>query len=94
MRSKNYKGRCEKRVLEKCEGVTQVETLQENQKKLINESCNENLQAKINLATHIETIANSTSSSHDVSLKSIRKTRQREQIKTHKDFMKGGNNDG
>lgn len=74
--------------------LTQVETLQENQKKLINESCNENLQAKINLATHIETIANSTSSSHDVSLKSIRKTRQREQIKTHKDFMKGGNNDG
>lgn len=73
--------------------LTQVETLQENQKKLITESCNENLQAKINLATHIETIANSTSTSSDVSLKDIRKTRQREQMKTHKDFMKGGNND-
>jgi len=73
--------------------LTQVETLLENQKKLINESCNENLQAKINLVTHIETIANSTSTSSDVSLKNIRKARQREQMKTHKDFMKGGNND-
>ena len=74
--------------------LSQVQTLQEKQKELIKASDGENLQAQINLATHIETIANSTSSSHDVSLKSIRKTRQREQIKTHKDFMKGGNNDG
>lgn len=73
--------------------LSQVETLQEKQKELIKASDGENLQAQINLATHIETIANSTSAKSDVSLKDIRKTRQREQMKTHIDFMKGGNID-
>jgi len=48
----------------------------------------DNLQAQIDLARHIETIADNAKSSNDVGLKNIRNTRKREQNKRHQDYMK------
>lgn len=51
-----------------------------------------NLQAQIDLAQHIEAIAGAVSSNADVHMKNIRNTRKREQMKSHRDYMKEGKN--
>ncbi len=47
-----------------------------------------NLQAQINLAQHIEAIANNACGHSDVHMKNIRNTRKKEQMKNHQDYMK------
>ena len=49
-----------------------------------------NLQAQIDLAGHIDAIANAAARSGDTNIKQIRHTRKKEQSKTHIDFVKGG----
>ena len=49
-----------------------------------------NLQAQIDLAGHIEAIANTAARCGDTNIKQIRHTRKKEQSKTHIDFVKGG----
>ena len=72
--------------------ITQVQEVQTNQKNIIKEAEHKNLQAQIQLANHIEAIANGTGSNSDVRLKDIRTTRRREQNKNHRDYMKEGSN--
>lgn len=69
--------------------LTQVQEIQAKQKSIIEHSLKDNLQAQIDLAHHIETIAHSSGSYSDVNLKNIRDTRQRERNKHHHDYMKG-----
>lgn len=58
--------------------------------KLIKNAAVENLQAKIDLANHINGIAGVSVGTQDTNLKNIRTTRKREQRKRHLDFMKDG----
>lgn len=70
--------------------LTEVQDLQDGRREMVKEVSEDNLQAQIDLAKHIETIARAICEPSDVKVKSIRKTRQREQTKTHIDYMKGG----
>ena len=69
-----------------------VFSLLDAQKAIINEGKTNNLQAKIELAEHIQAIARSTSNNHTVNIKSVRENRKREKNKTHIDFLGGENN--
>ena len=70
--------------------LTAVQELQTSQRAIAKGSIRDNLQAQIDLAQHIETIAGGASSRGDVHMKSIRNTRRQEQIKRHQDYMKEG----
>lgn len=69
--------------------LTAVQELQTAQRTITRGAEQDNLQAQIDLARHIEAIAGSVRNSADVSIKNIRDTRRREQSKYHRDYMKG-----
>lgn len=69
--------------------LTAVQSLQTAQKDIAKGANQDNLQAQINLARHIETIAGGVRSSSDVSVKNIQDNRKREQRKHHRNYMKG-----
>lgn len=72
--------------------LTTVKELQDSQKIIVKGAEKDNLQARINLAQHIEAIAGSVGTDKDVHMKNIRNTRKREQGRCHQDFMKEGRN--
>ena len=74
--------------------LIEVQELQTSQKDITRSVARENLQAQIDLAQHIEAIANNTCDHTDVHMKNIRSTRKREQMKNHKDYMKERINHG
>lgn len=69
--------------------ISEVKELQNKQQTIINENKPITLQAKIDLATHIETIS-SHSQKGNADIKGIRSNRQRERQKTHIDYVKEG----
>lgn len=71
-------------------GLTSVQTMQAAQRAIIKDATQENLQAKIDLAEHICTIANQASSNGKTQVKSIRENRKRTQRQTYTDYMKVG----
>lgn len=66
-----------------------VEGLKEGCSEMIKDAAADNLQAKIDLAKHIQDISGRTGKSEDTKIKDIRTTRRREQRKRHMDFVKG-----
>lgn len=70
-----------------------VQQAQENRKRLVRAAQEESLQARIDLADHIETIAGTAKKTGDTKLKNIRGNRSREQLRKHRDYMKGGMKD-
>ena len=68
--------------------LIEVQELQTSQKDITRSVARENLQAQIDLAQHIEAIANNTCDHTDVHMKNIRNTRKKEQMKNHQDYMK------
>lgn len=73
--------------------LLEVLSLQESHKKVVKGATKDNLQAQIELASHIETIVSSAASHRDVDVKGIRKSRQRERDRNHVDYVrKGGEN--
>ena len=68
--------------------LIEVQGLQTSQKDITRSVARENLQAQINLAQHIEAIANNTCGHSDVHMKNVRNTRKKEQMKKHQDYMK------
>ena len=70
--------------------LTTVQDLQAAKKTIVKGAARDNLQAQIDLAQHIEAIANSTNGHNDVHMKNIRNTRKQEQSKCHRDYMKEG----
>ena len=66
-----------------------VQSLQTAQRDIAKGANQDNLQAQINLARHIEAISGNVRSSADVSIKNIQDNRKREQRKHHKNYMKG-----
>lgn len=74
----------------KDKSISEVDLLKEKQKTLVKAEETNSTQAQIDLARHIEAIANNVCCQSDVRIKDIRKTRKREQQRNHKDFLKGG----
>ena len=70
-----------------------VRSMQKSRKQTINAATADHLQAQIDLAEHIQVIANKRQQA-DVDIKNIRSTRKREQARTHIDFVKEGTNCG
>lgn len=70
--------------------ISQVQTMQDRQKGLVKAATGVATQAQIDLAEYIETIASAATKQEDVSIKAVRKTRRREQEKTHKDYLRVG----
>ncbi len=68
-----------------------VQDMQNSQKEIVKSVSEENLQAKIELAEHIQAISSKADRQADVNLKNIRNTRKREQDKAHIDYAKEGN---
>jgi len=69
--------------------LADVQKLQDKQKSLIRENRTVTLQAKIDLANQLEVISNNALNGNgDIS--GIRRTRQKERIKTHVDYIKDG----
>lgn len=73
--------------------LSDVETLREDQKVAVRAHMSVQEQAKIDLSRAIETIALSSVKRQDSNMKGIRENRQREQVKTHKDYVRGVENE-
>ena len=67
-----------------------VRSMQRGRKQIVNAANANHLQAQIDLAEHIQVIANKGKQT-DVDIKGTRNTRKREQARTHIDFVKEGN---
>ena len=74
--------------------LAEVDSLKASQKSREKSLRGENLQAQIDLAGHIEAIANASVRCGDTNIKQIRNTRTAEQRKSHIDFVKGGMQNG
>lgn len=70
--------------------LTEAQRIQINQKAIVKNAEQENLQAQISLARHIEAIANNVSGNKDVDIKNIRNTRKLEESRHHRNYMKEG----
>lgn len=68
--------------------LVDVEELQKSQSNIARNEEQENLQAQIDLARHIEAVVSNVGGCDDVSLKDIRSTRKREQSRQHRDYMR------
>jgi hypothetical protein len=66
-----------------------VQSMQKARKQTVHAATADNQQAQIDLAEHIQVIANKGRQA-DVDIKNIRSTRKREQARTHIDFVKEG----
>lgn len=68
--------------------LSSVKYIQEQQKKLIQSEQQASLQADIELANHIQVIADRSSNTGNSEIKHIRNTRKQEQSKTHNSYAK------
>lgn len=68
--------------------LAEVEEMKELQRQIVRNEAQENLQAKIDLAQHIQTITSRKSSNGTTEIKDSIETKRRERRKNHKDFMK------
>lgn len=67
-----------------------VQSMQKKQRELVKNEKENNLQSKIDLAEHIQTVVDTTKRKPTVSIKSIRKNRAKELMRNHEDFLKEG----
>lgn len=67
-----------------------VQGIQAEQKQVVKEAAEDNIQARIALADHIETIAESAFWDGKTEIKDIRTNRKKEQGRTHRDYLKEG----
>ena len=74
--------------------LSSTQAMQVAQRAIIKGASRDNLQAKIDLAEHICTIASTANSAQNTQIKSVRDNRKRAQRKTHTDYMKAGELNG
>ena len=67
-----------------------VDSVKDTQKSIKKGLFDANMQARIDLETHITAIANGNSGTENTNLKNIRNTRRKERGRAHIDFMEGG----
>jgi len=70
--------------------IDEVSYIQDTQKEIIKYAHDDNIQAKILLAEHIEAIANTVSKNKEISIKGIDIAKKKERNKRHIDHMKEG----
>ena len=70
--------------------LAEVQALMGQKKELVKSVAADNLQAKVDLASHIQTIAQLATQNQVTSIKDVRKNRSRERTRTHFDLVKGG----
>lgn len=70
--------------------LEEVESIKTGQKAVIKAFAKEQTQAQVDLVNHIEMIAFQTDYKGQTKIKGIRENRRKEQIKTHKDYVKVG----
>lgn len=70
--------------------LDEIQEIRTKHNSLIRQAQDDTLRAKIALANHIETITNISPKTIDVNIKGIRKTKTKERIKTHIDYMREG----
>ena len=70
--------------------MEEVESIKTGQKTIIKAFTKEQTQAQVDLVNHIEMIAFTTDYRGQTKIKGIRENRQKEQIKTHKNYVKVG----
>lgn len=74
----------------KNKSISEIENLKKKQKSIVRAERMNNDQAQIDLARHIEIITNNLYCRSNTAIKDVRKTRKKEQQRTHEDFLKGG----
>lgn len=67
-----------------------AKAIKQGQTELIASAAADNIQAKIDLASHIQTIADNAVKKNDVHMDVIRHTRRKERVNRHTDYMKAG----
>lgn len=67
--------------------LPEVQLIQEEQKRLVKENTEQNLQAKVALISHIEAVVSTVNRSADTNITGIRRTRNREKNRTHVDYI-------
>ena len=72
--------------------ISEVDSIKHAQKGSERSLNDDNLQAQIDLARHIEAVANACVRFEDTNIKQIRHTRNKERRNTHKDFVRGTKN--
>ena len=70
--------------------LDEIEDMRIKQNSIVRQAQEENMQAKIYLAGHIETIAQSALKYNDVYLKNMRITKTKERVKNHINYLKEG----
>lgn len=70
--------------------LSEVSEMRKQQKRLVHDSAEKNLQAKIDLINHIQTIAATGRKSNTINIRDIRKSRAKARIEHHEDVMEGG----
>ncbi|MCD8329548.1 MAG: Mu transposase C-terminal domain-containing protein, partial [Lachnospiraceae bacterium] len=65
-----------------------VKNIERDKKELVKAAETANLQAKVNLAKHIEAIVSTAARSTNADIKNVRKAREREKSREHVDFVK------
>lgn len=78
----------------KAYSLAEVDSIKAGQKKLLQAQKRENKQAKIDLINHIEIIAKTEKNHQNIHIQDIRKTRKKEQSRTHISFMMDGGSNG
>lgn len=74
--------------------LAEVDSIKEGQKRILKAQKRENRQARIELIHHIEVIAKSEKNHQNTHIQDIRKTRKKEQSRTHISFMMDGGSSG
>lgn len=74
--------------------ISSVESIKATQNQMIKAATADNIQAKINLADYITTVAAAAVVQGNTDIKGIRDNRKREQIETHIDYIKDGARNG
>lgn len=68
-------------------GFGEIKGMLDAQKAIVEKAIHQNLQGRVDLASHIEKIVNGKEKSADVNMKEVRKTRKRAVKERHRDFM-------
>lgn len=68
-------------------GFGEIKGMMDVQKSIIDAAVHQNLQGRVDLASHIERIVNGKEKSDDVNIKDVRETRKRAVKERHRDFM-------
>jgi len=67
--------------------LSRVESIKDNQRAIVKAAASSDTQAQIDLSNYIEMIASAAVKSGNASIKGVRNNRQKEQAKTHIDYM-------